>query len=104
PKDDAVLSATLELSGFMPDHLDVMAYAMRYFATTLTIPTSPVIHPKSDLERWSVVRGHFVHGKSKEAFERLVHKRVVQCYDATPEVIDALVKYTAKHLPPGVDL
>lgn len=53
---------------------------------------------------WTVPRGPFVHKKSQENFERLVHKRAIKAFDADQEVVDRWVKYMERHAMPGVGM
>ncbi|KAL2920086.1 28S ribosomal protein S10, mitochondrial [Polyrhizophydium stewartii] len=98
------LVCNLELSGFMPDHLDFVAYFARHAAKALKMPTSDTIHLKTAINRWFTNKGPFVHAKTKEIFERKTYHRLIQAFDASPETITAWVKYVNESLPPGVDL
>ncbi|KAI9017825.1 ribosomal protein S10 domain-containing protein [Gaertneriomyces semiglobifer] len=98
------LVCTLKLRGFMPDHLDFVAYFARYSAHSMQLPTSDVIHLPVETKKWYVIKGPFVHGKTKEVFEKKTHVRCVQLYDASPESVQAWVDYVRTHLPSGIDI
>jgi ribosomal protein S10 len=72
----------------MPDHVDFVAYFAQYAAHARDIPTSEkVIHLPTQTKKWHVTKGPFVHDKSKEIFEQKKYKRLVQAFDADPEVV-----------------
>ncbi|KAI9209399.1 ribosomal protein S10 domain-containing protein [Polychytrium aggregatum] len=98
------LVCKLEFRGFMPDHLDFVSYFARYSAHVAGIPCDPVIHLRTNTQRWAVNKGPFVHAKTKELFERKTYKRLLQLYDASPETIELFVDYINKSLPAGVDM
>lgn len=62
PSKNSLLSARIIVSGFMPDHLDTVAYYYRHSLTNANITTSPIIHTMPKRKKWWVVRGPFVHG------------------------------------------
>ncbi len=50
---------------------------------------------------WCVIRSPFIDKESMEHFEMLVHKRLIDIIDPTPETVDALMRLD---LPGGVDI
>jgi small subunit ribosomal protein S10 len=48
-----------------------------------------------------VNRDVFVHKDSREQFEIRIHKRLIEVYEITPRVVDAL---QSLNLPAGVDI
>ncbi|KAJ3124709.1 Phosphoglucomutase-2 [Nowakowskiella sp. JEL0407] len=98
------ISCKLEFQGFMPDHLDFYAYFARYSAHALGLPCSPIIHLPTATKRWTIVKGPFVHAKSKENFEQKTHKRSVELFDANEDMREKWIEYVEKNLPDGVDL
>lgn len=50
---------------------------------------------------WCVIRSPFIDKESMEHFEMLVHKRLIDILDPTPETVDALMRLD---LPGGVDI
>ncbi|KAL3900247.1 MAG: hypothetical protein SGCHY_001462, partial [Lobulomycetales sp.] len=99
-----ILCADLRLSGFMPDHLDTLAYFARHSASVMRIPSSPVIHMPTDVKKWWLVKSPFVHAKSKEIFEKRTFTRTIQLYDAHPTSVRELVEYVKDRMPAGVDV
>jgi ribosomal protein S10 len=87
----------------MADHLDLVAYFARYSATVMEMTCSPTIHGQTKWERWNVIKGPFVHAKTKEIFEQKTYERILQIYNAHPDAVDSLVDYVNKKLPPGID-
>jgi small subunit ribosomal protein S10 len=50
---------------------------------------------------YTVNRSTHVDKKSREQFERRIHKRLIDLFDSSPQTIDALTKL---ELPAGVDI
>jgi len=51
--------------------------------------------------RWTVLRSPHVDKKSREQFERRIHKRLIDIHNSTPQTVDALQRLD---LPAGVDI
>lgn len=62
--------------------------------------SGPVPLP-TEIKRYAVNRSTFVHKSSGEHYEMRVHKRIIDIFNPTPKVIDAL---TNLNLPAGVDI
>jgi small subunit ribosomal protein S10 len=62
--------------------------------------TGPVPLP-TQRRFYTILRSPHVDKKSREQFERRVHKRLIDIYDSTPQTVDALMKLD---LPAGVDV
>jgi small subunit ribosomal protein S10 len=50
---------------------------------------------------YTVLRSPHIDKKSREQFERRVHKRLIDIYDSNPQTVDSLMKLD---LPAGVDI
>jgi small subunit ribosomal protein S10 len=50
---------------------------------------------------YTVLRSPHVDKKSREQFERRIHKRLIDIVESTPQTVDALMKLD---LPAGVDI
>jgi len=50
---------------------------------------------------WCVIRSPFIDKESMEHFEMLIHKRLIDILDPTPETVDTLMRLD---LPGGVDI
>ena len=50
---------------------------------------------------YTVLRSPHVDKKSREQFETRVHKRLIDIYDSTPQMVDALMKLD---LPAGIGI
>ncbi|KAH6563187.1 hypothetical protein BASA50_000992 [Batrachochytrium salamandrivorans] len=98
------LVCNLQLSGYMPDHLDFMAYFARYTAKAMGMPVSETIHLRTHVRRWHANKGPFVHAKTKEIFERKTYYRLVQVFDTHPDTVKAWATYINESLPAGIDL
>jgi len=62
--------------------------------------SGPVPLP-TKISRYTVLRSPHVDKKSREQFERRVHKRLLDIWNSTPQTINALTKL---ELPAGVDI
>lgn len=62
--------------------------------------SGPVLLP-TKIRKYTVLRSPHVDKKSREQFERRIHKRLVDILKPTPETVDALMKL---NLPAGVDV
>lgn len=70
--------------------------AMRYGAEI----HGPVPLP-TEIHKYTVNRSSFVHKDSREQFEMRIHKRLLDIYNPSAQLIDAL---TDLNLPAGVDI
>lgn len=61
------LVASMEINGFMPDHLNTVLWFLRVSAMKMLIPNI-IIHLPTDKTTWVVNKGHFVHAKTKGSF------------------------------------
>ncbi|KAJ3322110.1 mitochondrial 37S ribosomal protein rsm10 [Boothiomyces sp. JEL0866] len=104
PKTHNHLVCNMILSGYMPDHLDFVTYFARYSAHQMSLPTSEIIHLPTKIKKWTVMKGPFVHAKSKQVFERKTYKRLIQVFDSHPESLKEWIKYVNESLPAGIDL
>lgn len=55
----------------------------------------------TEIHKYTVNRDVFVHKDSREQFEIRVHKRLIDVYEVSPRVIEAL---QGLNLPAGVDI
>ncbi len=62
--------------------------------------SGPVLLP-TRIRKYTVLKSPHVDKKSREQFERRVHKRLIDILKPTPETVDALMKL---NLPAGVDV
>ncbi|KAJ3013621.1 mitochondrial 37S ribosomal protein rsm10 [Thoreauomyces humboldtii] len=98
------LTATLTLTTFMPDHLPLLLYFARHSAHCLSLPASEPIHFPVATKKFYVVKGPFVHGKSKEVFEEKKFAGAVQIFDGDTKAVADWVEYVKRNLPSGVDV
>lgn len=55
----------------------------------------------TQIKKYTVNRSTFVHKNSREQYEMRVHKRVIDIFNPTSKIMDALMNLT---LPAGVDI
>jgi len=63
------------------------------FAGPIPLPT--------EIQKFTVMRTTFVHKDAREQFEIRIHKRLIDVFNPTPKVIEAL---QSLNLPAGVDI
>ena len=56
------------------------------------------------VERWTVPKGHFIHKKSQENFERKTHRRMIQIKDGHPETVEIWLAFLQKHSYYGIGM
>ncbi|ORY39350.1 hypothetical protein BCR33DRAFT_650985, partial [Rhizoclosmatium globosum] len=98
------LAATIELSAFMPDHVDFLAYYARHAAHKRNMPTNEVIHLPTLMKKWHVTKGPFVYDKSKEVFEQKTFRRAIQVFNADQETVTDWYTHINKNLPAGINM
>jgi len=91
----------IKLKGFDSKVLDsaveqIVQSAMRTGAKVV----GPVLLP-TRRRRWTVLKGPHIDARSKETFEMLTHKRLLDIVEPTAKTVEALTKL---QLPAGVDL
>ncbi|KAJ0413999.1 tryptophanyl-tRNA synthetase [Aspergillus carlsbadensis] len=94
----------LQLRSYSVRNLEFFAdFAVRA-AYYLKLPVSgPVPLPKLT-ERWTFIRSNFVHKKSKENFERITTRRLIQIKDGNPQAVQAWLAFLRKHAFYGVGM
>ncbi|KAL2809030.1 hypothetical protein BJX63DRAFT_424165 [Aspergillus granulosus] len=94
----------LQLRSYSVRNLEFFAdFAIRA-AYYLNLPVSgPVPLPKIT-ERWTFIRSNFVHKKSKENFERITTRRLIQIKDGNPQAVQAWLAFLRKHAFYGVGM
>lgn len=87
----------LQIRSYSVRNLEFMCdFALRA-AYYLNLPASGPVPLPRKTERWTVPRGHFVHKKSQENFERVTYKRLIQIKDGHPETVEIWLAYLKKH-------
>lgn len=74
----------------------IVEVVMRYGAKVV----GPIPLP-TEVHRYTVNRDVFVHKDSREQFETRIHKRIIDVYEISPKIIEAL---QTLNLPAGVDI
>ncbi|KAJ1335300.1 small subunit ribosomal protein S10 [Microdochium nivale] len=99
-----VPSCDLQLRSFSIPNLEFFCdFALRA-AYYLKLPAfGPVPLPKI-IERWTVPKGHFIHKKSQENFERITRRRLIQIRDGHPETVQIWLAYLQKHAYYGIGM
>ncbi|KXJ94560.1 ribosomal protein S10 domain-containing protein [Microdochium bolleyi] len=99
-----VPSCDLQLRSFSIQNLEFFCdFALRA-AYYLKLPAfGPVPLPKIT-ERWTVPKGHFIHKKSQENFERVTRRRLIQIRDGHPETVQIWLAYLQKHAYYGIGM
>lgn len=99
-----VPTCDLQLRSYSIQNLEFFVdFALRA-AYYLKLPAfGPVPLPKIT-ERWTVPKGHFIHKKSQENFERITRRRLIQIRDGHPETVQIWLAYLQKHAYYGIGM
>ncbi|KAJ5882195.1 uncharacterized protein N7529_000867 [Penicillium soppii] len=94
----------LQLRSYSVRNVEFFAdFAIRA-AYYLNLPVSGPVPLPRIVERWTVPRSNFVHKKSKENFERITLRRLIQIKDGSPESVQAWLAFLRKHAFYGVGM
>ncbi|EPS26083.1 hypothetical protein PDE_01019 [Penicillium oxalicum 114-2] len=94
----------LQLRSYSVENLEFFAdFALRA-AYYLNLPVSGPVPLPRITQRWTVIRSNFVHKKSKENFERITLRRLIQIKDGHPEAVQAWLAFLRKHAFYGVGM
>ena len=94
----------LHMRSYDLGYVELMAdFAMRA-AFYLRLPASGPVPLPRRTERWTVIKSPFVHAKSKENFERITYKRLIQIKDADLDVVRMWLKYITENAVPTVGI
>lgn len=91
----------IKLKGYDHQVLDasckqIIETAMRHDVKVV----GPVPIP-TEIHRYTVNRATFVHKTAKEQFEMRIHKRLIEVFNPTSQLIDSLMRLS---LPAGVEI
>ena len=104
PGADRLPSCDLHLRSFSVRNLEFMTdFALRAAFYLGLCATGPVPLPKK-IERWTVIRSNFIFKKSKENFERITYKRLIQIKDSHPEAVEIWLSFLRRHQFYGVGM
>ena len=70
--------------------------ALRYGGTILGPTPLP-----TEIRKYTVNRGAFVHKNAREQFEMRIHKRLIDIVNPSPKIVEALTNLT---LPSGINV
>lgn len=98
------LVANIEFSGFMPDHLDFIAFVAKILTDKSSIPSSPIISKPTATKRINTLVSPFVHSKTKNVFEQKTFSRVLQIYDTHLQTVEQIAQSLISIMPPGINL
>ncbi|KAK2873940.1 mitochondrial 37S ribosomal protein rsm10 [Arthroderma sp. PD_2] len=94
----------LQLRSYSARNVEFFAdFALRA-AYYLNIPASGPVPLPRIVERWTVIRSPFVHAKSKENFERITCRRLIQLQDGHPDSVQVWLSFLRKHALHGVGM
>ena len=97
------LTGTITLKGAMNDHLLTTSFFIQRALSHVNAKTTE-IHPPPYLKRYWVIKSPFIFAKTKEIFEKKVHKNIIQIHGVPKKSISNVVDYVLPFIPPGVDL
>ena len=94
----------LQLRSYSVTNLEFFADFVLRAAYYLHLPAAGPIPLPRITERWTVPRGHFVHKKSQENFQRITLRRLIQIQDGNPETVEIWLAFIRKHAYHGVGM
>lgn len=104
PKTYGIKVAQLQLRSYETHGLDFFADFCQRVAYYLRIPMTNVVRLPTRRQLWTLNRSPFVHKRSMENFERKTHSRLLTCYDASAESIQAMLTYIHENSYPGIGI
>ncbi|ODV92056.1 hypothetical protein CANCADRAFT_13737, partial [Tortispora caseinolytica NRRL Y-17796] len=87
----------LQIRSYVLDYVAFFAEFAIRSAYFLGMPVSGPVPLPHKTERWTVIRGPFAHAKSKENFERITYRRLIQVKDATPKQVQTWLAFLRQH-------
>ncbi|PVU91986.1 hypothetical protein BB559_003894 [Furculomyces boomerangus] len=94
----------VQLRSYSLHRLDFYVEFIQKVAYTMKMPCSGTVFLPTRKQRWAVLKSPFVHKSAMEIFERRTHKRLIQIRDASPESVEAFLKYVEENVPAGVGM
>ncbi|KAF3925757.1 hypothetical protein ABW20_dc0100643 [Dactylellina cionopaga] len=99
-----VPSCDLQIRSFTLKNVEFFAdFALRA-AFYLKLPAFGPIPLPRRTERWTVLKGNFVHKKAQQNFERVTYKRLIQIKDGHPDVVQIWLAFLRKHEYHGIGM
>ena len=97
-------SCDLHFRSFSVRNLEFFTdFALRAAYYLGLVASGPVPLPKK-IERWTVIRANFIFAKSKENFERVTYKRLIQIKGAHPDVVEVWLSFLRRYQFYGVGM
>lgn len=94
----------LQLRSYSARHVEFFAdFALRA-AYYLNLPASGPVPLPRITERWTLLRGPFIHKKRPENFERITMRRLIQIKDGHADSVQAWLAFLRKHAFHGVGM
>jgi len=100
-KEETKPRLRIKLRGYDNKVIDNSAKQIIEVATRYGVKFSGPIPLPTEFHKYTVNRSTFIHKDSREQFEIRIHKRLIDIYEPTPKLIEAL---QSLNLPAGVDI
>ncbi|KAF8337336.1 ribosomal protein S10 domain-containing protein, partial [Cantharellus anzutake] len=104
PRIHGIPVAILHIRAFHHELLTLFIHFSLHAAYALGMPVSRAVSLPTQRSLYTVLRGPFVHKKSQENFERVVHKRAIKVWDTDPDVLSKWIRYLEINMMPGIGI
>ncbi|KAF8317431.1 hypothetical protein DL93DRAFT_2226385 [Clavulina sp. PMI_390] len=104
PKTHGIPVGILHLSAYDTPSLSLFIHFILHAAYAFGLPASRAASLPNKRSLYTVIRSPFVHKKSQENFERIVHRRAIKIWDSDMEVFNKWARYLELNAMPGVDM
>jgi ribosomal protein S10 len=104
PQTHGIPVGILHLRSYDPTSLTLFIHFALHAAYAFGIPASRAASLPSKRSLYTVIRSPFVHKKSQENFERVIHRRAIKLWDTDMDVFNKWARYLEINALGGVDM
>ena len=104
PQTHGIPVGILHLRSYDPASLQLFIHFSLHAAYAFGIPASRAAALPSKRSLYTVIRSPFVHKKSQENFERIIHRRAIKLWDTDMDVFNKWARYLEINALGGVDM
>lgn len=104
PQTHGIPVGILNLRSYDTNSLSLFVHFVLHAAYAFGIPASRAAALPNKRSLYTVIRSPFVHKKSQENFERIVHRRAIKIWDTDMDVFNKWARYLEINGMAGVDM
>lgn len=104
PQTHGIPVGILQLRSYDTNSLSLFVHFVLHAAYAFGMPASRAAALPNKRSLYTVIRSPFVHKKSQENFERIVHRRAIKIWDTDMEVFNKWARYLEINAMGGVDM